>query len=362
MSEQPVDLSELRRRIDRLDGEIVERLNARARLAVEIGKLKHQANQAVYAPDREKKVLDHVRSINHGPLPDKVIVAMYRELMGGCIGLEKPLRIGYLGPEGSFSHIAAARKFGSAVEYVPLPDIRSVFLDVAGGHCNLGVAPVENSVGGAVIDTLDAFLELDVKICAEMVLRIHHNLLARGPESEIRVIYSKPEVFAQCRTWLGTQMKGVQTVPVASTSRAAELAAEEPHSAAIGSTLAAELYNLPVVCASIEDNPNNCTRFFILSRYTAKPTGQDKTAILFATAHRAGALADVLDIFRKYGVNLTNIDTRPSGRQTWEYYFFVDTEGHFEDPAVQSAITEAREHCLLLTVLGSFAKASEPVE
>jgi chorismate mutase / prephenate dehydratase len=356
------DLSQLRRAIDELDEQIVRLLNQRAEVAVRIGKMKKQANQAVYAPDREKKVLDHVRAINQGPLPDKVLTGIYRELMSGCIALEKPLRIGFLGPEGSFSHLAAARKFGAAVEFVPLADIRSVFVEVAGGHCHLGVVPVENSVGGAVIDTLDAFLELDIRICAEMVFRVHHNLLANCPMDQVRVVYSKPEVFAQCRNWLSTELKGVDTTAVASTSRAAELAAQEPGAAAIGSKMAADLYKLRVVCENIEDNPNNFTRFFILSQYMAKPTGQDKTAILFATVHRSGALADVLDVFRKYGVNLTNIDTRPSGRQTWEYYFFVDTEGHFEDPAVKAAIEEARGHCLELTVLGSFAKAAEPVE
>lgn len=356
------DLSPLRRRIDELDEELVRLMNERARVAMQIGAMKKQANQAVYAPEREKKVLDHIRAVNAGPLPDKVFTAIYRELMSGCIALEKPLRVGYLGPEGSFSHLAAARKFGAAVEFVPLPDIRAVFLDVSMGHCNLGVVPVENSLGGSVIDTLDAFLELEIKICGEMIFRVHHNLLANGPLDQVRVIYSKPEVFPQCRTWLSTQCKGVQTVPVASTSRAAELAAQEPGAAAIGSKLAAELYKLRVVCENIEDNPNNFTRFFILAPQPAKPTGQDKTALLFATAHRAGALADVLDVFRKHRVNLTNIDTRPSGRQTWEYYFFVDAEGHFEDPAMQAAIAEARQHCLQLTVLGSFAKATEPIE
>jgi chorismate mutase / prephenate dehydratase len=362
MTETPEDLSELRRRIDRLDEEIVELLNRRADEVVRIGKLKKQSNQAVYVPDREKQVLDHIRAVNRGPLADKVLDAVYRELMSGCITLEKSLKIGYLGPEGSFSHLAAVRKFGAAVDYAPQLDIRTVFTEVAGGHCNLGVVPVENSVGGSVIDTLDSFLDLDVKICGEMIFRIHHNLLAACAQDEVRVIYSKPEVFAQCRTWLATQMKGIQTVPVASSSRAAELAAQEPFAAAIGSKLAAELYKVPIVCETIEDNPNNYTRFFIIAQQAAKPTGQDKTALLFATAHRSGALADVLDIFRQYKVNLTNIDTRPSGRQTWEYYFFVDTEGHCDDPNMQAAIKDAREHCLLLTVLGSFAKATEPIE
>jgi len=362
MSETSKELSELREEIDRLDEQIVDLLNRRAQVVVRIGQIKTQSNMAIYVPDREKQVLGHIRTLNKGPLPDKVVAAIYRELMSGCITLEKPLKVGFLGPEGSFSHIAAVRKFGAAVDYIPFTDIRSVFQDIASGHCNLGVVPVENSVGGAVIDTLDAFLELDVKICAELILRIHHTLLANCPLEQIRQIFSKPEVFAQCRIWLSTQMKGVHTVPVASTSKAAEMATQEPNSAAIGSKLAAELYKLNVICEDVEDNPNNFTRFFVISRYAARPTGQDKPAILFATAHRSGALADVLDVFRKYKINLTNIDTRPSGRQTWEYYFFVDTEGHYENADMQQAIAEAKEHCLLLSVLGSFAKASEPLE
>ncbi len=362
MSNAPTELSDLRRQIDDLDEQIIQLINRRAEVAIEVGQIKNRSGQAYYAPDREKQVFDHIRAVNKGPLPDKVVLAIYRELISGCLALEKPLKIGFLGPEGSYSHIAATRRFGTAVDYAPLSDIRSVFLEVARGQCNLGVVPVENSLGGSVIDTLDAFVELDVKICGELILSIHHNLLANCPLEAIRIIYSKPEVFSQCRDWLAAHARDIQVIPVASTSKAAELAAQQPEAAAIGSKLAADLYKLGVICENIEDNPNNFTRFLILSRKMANKTGQDKTAILFATAHRSGALAEVLDVFRKYKVNLTNIDTRPSGRQTWEYYFFVDTEGHHEDPDMQAAIAEARQHCLLLSVLGSFPKASEPIE
>jgi chorismate mutase/prephenate dehydratase len=362
MAESSKDVSGWRQEIDRLDEEIVQLANRRARAAMAIGELKRESGQAIYVPNREQQVLDHIRQVNKGPLPDSVLSAIWRELISGCISLEKPLKIGFLGPKGSFSHLAATRKFGSAVEYVPQTDIRSVFLDVTRGQCQIGVVPVENSLGGSVIDTLDAFRESDVKICGEMILTIYHNLLARCPMDEVKVIYSKPEVFAQCRTWLSTQMKGVDTIAAASTARAAELASQQENAAAIGSKLAAELYDMPVVCEHIEDNPNNFTRFLIISRIPAGRTGQDKTAILFATAHKAGALVEVLDVFRKHRINLTTIDSRPSGRQRWEYYFFVDAEGHHEDPEMQTAIEEARGHCLLLTVLGSFPKATEPIE
>jgi len=355
-------LNELRKQIDQLDEQIVNLLNRRAEVVVRVGQFKQNKGVSIYAPDREKRVLDRVKTLNRGPLPDKVLVAIYRELMSGSLLLEKPLRIGYLGPDGSFSHMAATAKFGASVEYVPVTDIRTVFVEVSRRHCDLGVVPVENSLGGTVIDTLDAFLDLHVKICAEMIVRVHHNLLSNCPLEQIKIIYSKPEVFAQCRNWLASQMKEVETMAVASTSRAAELAAGQHDAAAIGCKLAAELYSLQVVCEHIEDDPNNHTRFFVISTESAKRTGQDKTAIMFATAHKAGALADVLDVFRKYGVNLTSITSRPSRKQTWEYYFFIDAEGHHADVQMIEALKEAKEHCLQLSVLGSFPKASEPLE
>jgi len=271
------------------------------------------------------------------------------------------LRVGFLGPEGSFSHLASERKFGASIEYRPLRDIRAVFDEVVRGHCDLGVVPVENSVGGGVIDTLDAFTDAHVHICAEVVVEVHHNLLANCPPEEIKVIASKPEVFAQCRNWLSTSFNEVQLVPVASSARAAEMAANEQGMAAIGSVLAAELYGLKIVFANIEDNPNNMTRFFVISRTPARRTGNDKTSIMFTTAHRAGALVEVLNVFARHGINLTNIDTRPSKRRNWEYYFFVDAEGHHQDEEFAKAVEEARGHCGDLHVLGSYPRAIEPV-
>lgn len=355
------ELEQLRKQIDPLDRQIVELLNRRAQLVVQIGKLKQDHSLPVYAPDREKKVYERICGANNGPLPDKVLIAIYRELMSGSLLLEKPLRIGYLGPQGSFSHMAACGKFGTSVEYVPLADIRSVFVEVSRGHMDMGIVPVENSLGGAVIDTLDAFVELNVKICAEILLAVHHNLLANCSLEQVTSVHSKPEVFVQCRNWLSSVMKNIQTVAVASTSLAAEHAAGQTNAAAIGSILAAELYNLPVVCANIEDNPNNCTRFFVIGPVAAKRTGQDKTAIMFATAHKTGALVEVLEVLRKYGINLTNIASRPSRKQSWEYYFFADAEGHQEDQNMIDAIAGAREHCLQLSILGSFPKATETI-
>jgi len=354
-------LEPLRRRIDELDRQIIELLNQRAEVVVQVGKAKAIGGAPIYAPDREQAVLRRIAELNRGPLPQKTLQAIYRELMSGSFALEKPLRIGYLGPEGSFSHLASERKFGSSVEYRALTDIRAVFEEVARGHCDLGVVPIENTTGGGVIDTMDSFIDADVHICAEVLVEIHHNLLAKCAPDEIKLIASKPEVFAQCRNWLSTSMQEIELVPVASSSRAAEMAANETHLAAIGSVLAAELYGLKVVFANIEDKPNNMTRFFVISRTPAGRTGHDKTSILFTTAHKAGALAAGLDVFAKYGVNLTNIDTRPSKRRNWEYYFFVDAEGHCEDADLAAALEELKDHCGELHVLGSYPRAVEPV-
>ncbi len=353
------DLAALREKIDKLDAQIIELLNSRANVVVEIGKLKERDKVPIYAPEREKIVLDRVRKLNHGPLPDRCLEAVYRELMSGSFALERPLRIGFLGPRGSFSHHASMRKFGASVEYVPLSDIPAVFAQVTRGHIDYGLVPVENSLHGGIVDTLDAFLHNPGKICAEVLITVHHNLLATSPWEQIKTIYSKPEVFSQCRRWLSTTAKDRAVQPASSTSAAAELAAGQPGAAAIGSSLAASLYGLSVLFENVEDNPENVTRFFVIGREGTRRSGDDKTAIMFTTAHKPGALAEVLDVLRDNGINLTDIEKRPSQRVNWEYYFFVDAQGHIDDPAMQKAIEQARQHCLQLTVLGSYPRATE---
>src|SRR5829696_258705 len=352
-------LAPLRTQIDELDRRIVELLNDRAKIVVQIGKIKQEHNAPIYAPDREKHVLEKVRRLNRGPLPDRSLEAVYRELMSASFALEKPLRIGYLGPAGSFSHSASMLKFGGSVEYVPLSDISGVFEEVVRGHIDYGLVPVENSLHGGVIDTLDAFLSSSAKICAEALISVHHNLLATGPFEQVKTIYSKPEVFAQCRRWLSTTAKDRDVQPAASTSKAAEMASKQPGVAAIGSKLAAELYGLHNLFENIEDNPDTVTRFFVIGREGARRSGDDKTAIMFTTAHKPGALAEVLDVFKENGINLTDLDKRPSKKVNWEYYFFIDAQGHQDEPAMQQAITEARAHCLQLTVLGSYPRATD---
>ncbi|HZZ42181.1 MAG TPA: prephenate dehydratase [Tepidisphaeraceae bacterium] len=352
-------LDNLRAQIDGLDEKIVALLNDRARVVVEIGKVKQQSNAPIYAPDREKAVMEKVRRLNKGPLPDRCLEAVWRELMSGSFALEKPLRIGFLGPGGTHSHGAAVRKFGSSVEYVGLADIQSVFVEVVRGHIDYGLVPVENSIGGGIVDTLDAFLISSAKICAEVLINIHHNLLAKEPWDRVTKILSKPEVFAQCRDWLTATAKDRETQPAASSSRAAELAAAETGVAAIGTKQAGELYGLHVLFENIEDNPDNVTRFFVISREPARKSGDDKTAIMFTTAHKPGALAEVLDVFKENGINLTDIEKRPSKKVNWEYYFFIDAQGHMDDAGMKKAVEEAKQHCLQLTVLGSYPRATE---
>lgn len=352
-------LDELRKKIDEIDSKLLSLLNERAGVVIEIGKLKSRTGSPVYAPDREKEVLEKVTKQNTGPLKDKCIQAIWRELMSGSFVLERPLRVGYLGPGGSFSHTSALLKFGQSADYEPLVDIRSILDEVNKGHCDLGVVPIENTLGGGVVETLDALVDSDVKVCSEILMAIHHNLLANCNLDQIEKIYSKPEVFTQCRNWLAATFKEAKTVSEPSTAKAAQKAAKEPRSAAIGSAIAAELYGLKIVCENIEDTPNNVTRFFVVAREDARPTGEDKTAVMFSTAHKAGALVDVLEVFKKFEINLTNIESRPSKKRQWEYYFFADFMGHRSEEKVQKALDEARKHCLQLSVLGSFPRATE---
>ena len=354
-------LEQVRQNIDELDSKLVEMLNARAKVVEAIGELKRTEKDAppVYSPDRERMVLDKIKAANQGPLPDRCLIAIYRELMSGSFFLERALRIAYLGPEGSFSHSAAMLKFGRSVEYEPQADISGVFDEIVRGHCDLGVVPVENSTVGGVIETLDALIESNVTICAEIQVSIHHNLLANCVLENIHTICSKPEVFAQCRHWLSSTLPSVNILPMPSTAQAAQQAALEAGWAAIGSKLASELYDLKVILENIEDNTNNVTRFFVIGRETARPTKDDKTSLVFSTADKAGALVDCLAAFRKHGVNLTNIESHPSSQREREYYFFVDCEGHRLDERVQEAIRQARYHCLQMIILGSFPRARE---
>lgn len=353
-------LDPLRKRIDSLDEKIIALLNERAEVVVEVGKIKQKNGAPIYAPDREKIIFERIRGINRGPLPDRCLEAVYRELMSGSFALEKPLRIGFLGPLGTFSHGAAVLKFGSSVDYTPLNDIPAVFNEVVRGHIDYGLVPVENSIGGGVVDTLDAFLSSSARICAEVLVTIHHHLMAACPWDQVTKIYSKAQVFSQCRDWLSATASNREQIDFDSTSAAAKLAADPTLGkgiAAIGPKQLADMHGLNILFENIEDNPDNITRFFIISREAARRSGDDKTAIMFTTAHKPGALAEVLDVFKDNGINLTDIEKRPSKKANWEYYFFIDAQGHMDDAGMKKAVAEAKQHCLQLTVLGSYPRA-----
>ncbi|XAL99377.1 prephenate dehydratase [Phycisphaeraceae bacterium D3-23] len=356
-------LAPLRKQIDALDQQIVKLLNERAKVVVEVGNVKRIDRSPIFVPDRERRVLEQIRSYNQGPLPDKCIEAIWRELMSGSFALERALRIGYLGPGGSYSHQAAQAKFGASVEYDNLADIPMIFSAVERRDIDYGLVPIENSTEGSVVVTLDALAQTNARICAEVQTAIHHNLLANCAAPDIRRVYSHPQALAQCRQWLNTQFPNAEQVATSSTSRAAGLAAEESRqgAAAIASSLAAKLCDVHVQFENIEDNPNNTTRFLVIGHQSTKPTGDDKTALVFTTEHKAGALTEVLNVFRDFGLNLTHIDKRPNPRVNWEYSFFVDLIAHEDDATFQEAIAEAKKHCGHLTILGSFPRATQVI-
>ncbi|MCP4249441.1 MAG: prephenate dehydratase [bacterium] len=362
MAEAEGQFDELRRRIDALDAEIVARLNERAGLVLQIGRGKARAGIPVYVPDRERAVLERIRGLNDGPLSDRTLTAIYHELMSGSFALERPPRIAFIGPRGSYSHLAATRRFGRSVEYEPLAHIRAIFDELDREHVDLGVVPVENSTGGGVVDTLDAFIRHNAKICAEINLAVHHHLLGNCPVEEVEKVYSKPEAFGQCQRWLMETGLWDQTIPVASTSKAAELAAAESKVAAIGSALAGELFGLPTLCDRIEDDPDNVTRFVVIARESAAATGRDKTAVVFSTADQPGALVRVLDLWRQAGINMTFIESRPSRQRNWDYCFFVELEGHLDSKPMADSLEQVRSYCAMLKVLGSFPRADEVLQ
>lgn len=362
-------LSSLRERIDAIDLRLVELLNERALLVVKVGESKRATGVPIYAPHREAQVLKNVLSANKGPLGNRAVEAIYREMMSGSFALEQPLRIGYLGPPGSYSHLAATRHFGSSVAFEDLHEIRGVFTEVRRGHVDYGLVPIENSTGGGIAESLDAFLDGagEISIYAEVQLSVRHCLLANCEPKDVRRIHSKPEALAQCRGWLSTQYPGVELIASASTSKAAQAAAEEcrlavsigavPGSAAVGSELAGPIYGLNLLLRGIEDNPNNVTRFVVISRQKAKRSGDDKTSLMFKTADKPGALVEVLNVLARQGINLSHIDKRPSGRTNWEYTFFVDLLGHQDDEGVARGVAEAMQHCRELVVLGSYPRS-----
>jgi chorismate mutase/prephenate dehydratase len=355
-------LGEIRSRIDALDTQLLELLNKRADLVHEVGLLKKRDGGAIYAPEREEQLL---RSLVHrnekakGRLPETAVRAIYREIMSASFALEKGLTIAYLGPEATWSHQAAREKFGASVEYAAQSSIAEVFDVVARGKADYGVVPIENSTEGAVSYTLDQFMDSELRVCAQFSLKIENNLIANGPREEIKTVYTHPQVIGQCRQWLRHNLPDADIVPVASTTRAAEQAAKEPGTAAIAGRMAAEVYGLKVLEESIQDSPNNTTRFLVIGPKSCPVTGDDKTSLMFCVQDKPGTLFSALEPFRNLKINMSKIESRPSKRKAWEYFFFVDVDGHSDDPALKEALEELQKHCSFMKILGSYPKTAQ---
>ncbi|MCH2135440.1 MAG: chorismate mutase [Phycisphaerales bacterium] len=353
------DLNELRTRIDELDAKLVDLLNERAKVVEDIGAAKRKDGGPVYAPDRENRVLKRVRDLNEGPLPDLTMEAIWRELMSGSFALERPLTIAHLGPEGSFSHAAAARHFGSSVTFQNCATIEDVFRDVGSRTCDYGMVPWENSLVGGITDTHDAFVAADVPVCAETMIEVRHCALCMGELAHVTQVTSKPQVLDQCRRWIRAHLPEAEWVPSTSSADAVRHAATNPNLCAIGSAMASAIHGVPIRAEGIEDRPGNITRFLVLGHQHPEPTGNDRTSILFVTSHHPGALVDVLTCFRFNGINLAHIDKRPSGVSNWEYTFFADADAHRDDPPMARAIASAQKLCPQFRVLGSYPRAGQ---
>ncbi|MBI5387020.1 MAG: prephenate dehydratase [Verrucomicrobia bacterium] len=352
-----MSLADHRQSIDKIDAQIVKLLNERTRHVLEIGHLKRRAGEEIYAPHRERAVLQRVCKTNQGPLTDEAIRAIYREIMSSALAVEKPMTIAYLGPEATFTHQAAMQRFGTSLRYAPLKTIAEVFSEVAKRHADFGVVPIENSTEGVVTHTLDMFMDSDLKIVAQIVLPIQQCLMSKARRNQIKKLYIHPQSLAQCRGWLQKSFPNAEIIETSSNARSAELAAKEPHAGAIAGLLAAERYGLPVLEHNVQDNAGNATRFLVLGRQIPPPSGRDRTSLMFCIADRVGALHGAIIPFRKYHINMTKIESRPSKRKAWEYYFFVDCDGHVNDSKVAKALNDLGEHCVFVKVLGSYPNA-----
>jgi chorismate mutase/prephenate dehydratase len=349
-----MSLQEHRQAIDQLDEQIVRLLNERTRHVLEIGQIKIKAGEEIYAPHRERAVLQRVVRKNKGPITNDGLRAIYREIMSSALSLEKTLTIAYLGPEATFTHQAAIKRFGASLRYASQKTISDVFSEVSKHRADYGVVPVENSTEGVVTHTLDMFVDSDLKIVAQVVLRISHCLASKGPRDQIKKLYVHPQTLAQCRGWIQRNLPHAELVETSSNARSAELAAREKQAAALCGELAATEYGVPLIERDLQDNAANATRFLVLGRQCSPPSGQDRTSIMFSIRDEVGALHKALAPFRRFRINMTKIESRPSKRKAWEYFFFVDCDGHSEQPKVAKAIELLGHHCSFVKVLGSY--------
>jgi chorismate mutase/prephenate dehydratase len=363
MASTEEELGKLREGIDRIDGDVLRLLSERARLAQRVGEIKHGN---IYRPEREAQVLRRITATNPGPLPDTAVRTIFREVMSACLALEQPLRIAYFGPAGTFTESAAKKHFGSAPAFTPFLTIDDVFRAVESGQADYGVVPVENSTEGSVGRTLDLLLTTPLMICGEVNLRIHQNLMSRTASLDgVTKLYSHAQSLAQCHEWLNRNLARVDgvpiaRVPVASNAEAARMAAQDPEACAIAGEAAARLYELNILAANIEDDPNNTTRFIALASHDAGPSGNDKTSFVCSAQNKPGAVHDLLTPLKTHGVSMSRFESRPArgfGNSRWEYVFFVDIEGHRQDAKLAAALDDLRGCVGFLKELGSYPKA-----
>jgi len=346
----------LRQRIDAIDAEILRLLAERGACARQIGDLK--GGGVIYRPEREADVLRRLMAANPGPLPGEAIRVIFREIMSACLALEQPLQVGFLGPWGTFSEMAARKHFGSAPQLRPMTTIDEVFREVEAGNLDYGVVPIENSAEGAVGVTHDLLLLHPLFICGEALLRVHQHLMGHAPSlATVRRVFSHAQSFAQCHEWLNIHLPDAARIPVASNAEAARLASNDPDSAAIAGQAAAERYGLPILAHNIEDDPNNTTRFLIIARHDTGPSGRDKTSIVCSAPNRPGAMHRLLEPLARHGVSMTKLQSRPAKSGLWEYVFFIDIEGHQQEPAVAAALSELQERAAFVKRLGSYPVA-----
>jgi len=358
LQQKSVTIDQLRASIDRIDDRIVELLNERARVVLDVGRLKSGGNMEFHVPGRERQIYERLLGGNPGPFPNDALRSIYREVISACLALESPMKVAFLGPKATFSHLATMQQFGLSAELVPLKSISAVFEEVEKGKALYGVVPVENSTEGVVSHTLDMFVESGLQITAEILLEVHHDLLSRtGRMEDVKKVYSHAQPIAQCRQWLDSNLPSIPTVDVASTAVAAQIASEDYTAAAIASELAASLYDLKVVRSRIEDQVNNFTRFLVIARKGCDRSGNDKTSVLFSIKDQPGILCRMLEPFAKRGINLSKIESRPFKSKAWEYIFFLDMFGHISDPDVAEALEELKGCCQFLKVLGSYPRS-----
>lgn len=359
MSEQ--DLNKIRQKIDELDREIQSLISERAKCAQQVAEVKMRAGDEAmfYRPEREAQVLRAVKERNTGPLTENEMARLFREIMAACLALEQPIKVSYLGPDGSYTHMGALKHFGGSIQGMPTNQIDEVFREVEAANADFGIVPIENSTEGVISYTLDMLLHSSLVICGEVELPIHHSLITACDDlRSITKVYSHQQSLAQCRNWLNKNLPGVETIAVSSNSHAVTLLKSDPTAAAIAGQMASELYGIPVLQKNIEDQVSNTTRFIVLGKQAVPMSGEDKTSILVMLHNKAGALHDLLSSFAERGISMSKIESRPAQSSgVWEYVFFIDIDGHRDDEKVAAALADLEHKSAMLKVLGSYPVA-----